>query len=915
MRCWPFLRALLLAASNLVLCAGICDVYLRRGPAMLCRICFTFGFFSSKRKDADDRRTNVCDGPSKSDYVGYFRTARTASCYCAGALVITALVAGKQRRQRASRLIQRAVRKACHTVVQMTPGGQHLARMFPATPSLVRLRSASWPALTLPKRIVTRAYNSVGTDSKKCSVGFSSAEEMPMKRCVTLPPAVFASSPSPNAQLLRNEKRKRSWKGWTPSPLLTPGGTPHREVQLASTNVPARGVDVPSLLELGRIFDTLPTEPDGSVGLTSMVAAIHELNERYGIDLHRGDGTRLVSLLTRFGSSITRQSFSTGMHELLAVFKRVRPQLTIGQLRVVMASAFDRFDIDGDGHISSEEFAYALQAAGVELTVQETIVLHQFLAAGESNAGPAPLIERMHLSTMDSHTVSFEEQCVAAIEGATEHIKRASGLEGVSELMQRVDAALQQPGTISEKAARGFAAACGEDHALLADATEMATHLAGIALVLLNLHMHGPDSGSASADICAQVTESMQDLSSAVGDLIQSGPFGPLLLTGILGAAKAMPERELVSLSEDEALLFARIAHGRGYSQGLFQKLLSCGACRWGVVQPGESLLGTSGRNSELKIVVKGCVQISLQNPGNCGTATIRVPPGLSLGATHFLQGQSLWLEGDSVVAAEPVTYVAWNREELQDYLAKARDPNLNSLVHQLLDDGLDMGNAALEQLMDCRGDMLDVVTPLASHAADESPKGFGRQHSNGQSSSGADGTSSSNGWLSPLTAALKWSADRKGLSGCALLADGLRRVVAKPGASLREKSDQCMALIWDSAEEVKESLVAGIDLAGSCSALCAIYQELSDASAPTADDLLQLGPSLILLSLAASHAAQKCSRVDKDAAAVSLRKEELPERDAAQLASLRQKAAKLLRMRCPVQPPDSSADREDSFA
>ncbi|CAE7728790.1 unnamed protein product, partial [Symbiodinium pilosum] len=48
---------------------------------------------------------------------------------------------------------------------------------------------------------------------------------------------------------------------------------------------------------------------------------------------------------------------------------------------------------------------------------------------------------------------------------------------------------------------------------------------------------------------------------SAVDDLFESGPMGPLLLSGVVSAAKALGSQELVSLDENEALLYARSFH------------------------------------------------------------------------------------------------------------------------------------------------------------------------------------------------------------------------------------------------------------------------------------------------------------------------------------------------------------------
>ncbi|CAE8599812.1 unnamed protein product, partial [Polarella glacialis] len=81
--------------------------------------------------------------------------------------------------------------------------------------------------------------------------------------------------------------------------------------------------------------------------------------------------------------SVGRHEFAVGVRDLIRVLHRVRPQLSLAQLRLVLATAFDRFDVNGDGLISASEFAAAVESFDVHLLPEEISVLHRFLAPSD----------------------------------------------------------------------------------------------------------------------------------------------------------------------------------------------------------------------------------------------------------------------------------------------------------------------------------------------------------------------------------------------------------------------------------------------------------------------------------------------------------------------------------------------------
>lgn len=405
-------------------------------------------------------------------------------------------------------------------------------------------------------------------------------------------------------------------------------------------------------------------------------------------------------------------------------------------------------------------------------------------------------------------------------------------------MSKRVAAAVQVPGSPKERTSRGLAAALGGDQETaghVADAAELAV---GVGVVLLNLHVHAPMLGLDSTDMAEQLSITARALTSAMGDLLQAGPTGPLLLSGLLGAVKSLPSKELGALDHDEALLFARSFHSHGCSQALFHKLLACGGCRWANAETGESLTRTSGSH-EIKIIVRGKGLIR-----KAGLELGEASPGKTIDTRRFSHNVALSEKKLEVVAAEPVRYVAWDLHKLEDYLEQTHDKRLIDLVNMLKDDAKSLSsNLGLQYLPSpCRS----ARTPRGCHSPGDVRRSSFKE--------GQIGTSATSGWLSPVGAAIHCQARRKGWSHCSQLSDNLQHVLSKPEASLRERLDQCSALVWDSADEIAESFEAVADLAAACSVLAALAGSSADISP---DNLLQLGPLVILLSLAGVQAAR----------------------------------------------------------
>ncbi|CAE7499889.1 unnamed protein product, partial [Symbiodinium microadriaticum] len=86
-------------------------------------------------------------------------------------------------------------------------------------------------------------------------------------------------------------------------------------------------------------------------------AATDELNVRYKVGLNPADAQRIYNMLSKHGKEeISRENFMQTLRDLLSAVVGSQKHLSFRQLRVVMATAFERFDMDGDGHICVDEF-------------------------------------------------------------------------------------------------------------------------------------------------------------------------------------------------------------------------------------------------------------------------------------------------------------------------------------------------------------------------------------------------------------------------------------------------------------------------------------------------------------------------------------------------------------------------------
>eukprot|EP00931_Biecheleriopsis_adriatica_P018452 TRINITY_DN12933_c0_g1_i1.p1 TRINITY_DN12933_c0_g1~~TRINITY_DN12933_c0_g1_i1.p1 ORF type:complete len:803 (+),score=141.78 TRINITY_DN12933_c0_g1_i1:272-2410(+) len=695
----------------------------------------------------------------------------------------------KSRAKKVQQVLREACDVACYMVVRMTPLSKHVGQRFPPTPVLSSLARKLWKAEdavlegTLPR--------------------FEAGAPSFQRRRMTYPRALNDQS-SPWTKLHRRRMRRtQSLQGWTPQPLdLSPSnsqeGASDAEPSRADSNsspqigkVLSIASRLPSVLELGRIYCCLAQfEEDGSFGIAAMERAVEELEARFGFGLRKTDAPRLLAFVRGKEGSVTRQGFTSRLRDLLCTIHTAQDKLSLAQLRVVVASAFDRFDTNNDDEICLEEFSAALKSMGLSLAPKEILLLHEFLASSpEYSVTKSASLKRDSLKV---EIVSPEEQCRKAMERALKTVSQRAGFCSASKIAKQLYRAMSSGDTM-QRARRVLAVLCGmsKNATCFADTVELTGGLAITGLALAHFHLHGHDEASLSSvvELANQVDDVGQSLKDAMGDLFQNGPTTSVLLSGVLGAAQALPQ-ETVALDENEALLYARNFHNMDCSQGLFQKLLILGGFRWCRAEEGEFL--NSSSKKELKILVRG----------RCSSRKIDLPAGAVIGP------------GMEAVATENSTYAAWDWQRLN--AAARQDQRIDVLVKDLLSQ--------------CKED---------SHSPGGSASPTYKAYSPTIFTPGS--------WLSPIVAAIELQAKRKGLLHCSQLSVCLQQVLAKPDVSLKEKLGQCGSMIWNEIGEIKETLEAATEMLGVCSVLAAWIQ---NSAATSPDDLLQLSPLLILFIL-----------------------------------------------------------------
>ena len=573
----------------------------------------------------------------------------------------------------------------------------------------------------------------------------------------------------------------------------------------------SRSKNMPSYYELEEIYDgTVPQNHDGNGQITPAVLkdVVEVLNKRYNVDFQEKDAIRLHEMMKDEKDQVTRSKFIETTHSLLRAVKSAKVPLSFAQLRLIMGTAFERFDLNADGDLSLEEFSAALLSFDINIPTKQTKILLQFLS--QETSVKATVLNKEDFA-MEGGS-SSEEQVLQAVANAQEKVADFTGWRSALEIGEKVKSICLGEGDLGEKMTRLRKTLEAEK---VADSTELALTISSIFLILVNNPAHAACAANVPdfslLEFGNQMRYMVESAPAAMTSLFQSGPMGPILLSAVLAASKAMRQQGTISLGGNEALLYVQSFQHKGCSLGFFHKLIACSEYRWGSAKPGDYLLLNSVE-PELKILLHGKGKRK----------------GVKVGAGAVLMKQA---EDDKVLVEEPMTYIAWNVRKLTELIKHTKDPALVKLVRDMIKEA-DPGFSDFDE------------------KASNRPKNV-------------------NGLLTALSESVELQAKRKGLSMCYQLVDGLQRLIFNSNSSSREKMCQCKALILESADDLMEGVEALSDFAGAFSALAAITSsQVGVGGDLSTDDVLQLAPLFMLASLTIGKTANSLVGVTSDGTA-----------------------------------------------
>lgn len=448
----------------------------------------------------------------------------------------------------------------------------------------------------------------------------------------------------------------------------TPRGGPGGRQPAGNGKVGPHGVlsSVATLLDDGTLsaaFAEADTCGTGVLQLKELRQAVRLVDQRCGLALGGrlglGDteqaAARVAALLERRAAAretdgrgragVNFTAFAQGFQELAWGLQGL-DGLSLRQLEQILSCALERFDSDGDGLISPDEFAAALGLLGVGIPDAAALTLHALLD-GNGDGYIDPSADLPHEDTSPS---SFE-RLAGALKVALEEQFKRKGLDTIAEDIQN---SLGNSGTPWDMLQRGLGALARAEG--LSKFTGLASDAAafGASLKALANELAGVDS--------------WDNL-----DISRIAPF--LIFMGLSGAyvARELTSNGVSDLNEDEALLYARVFRRHNFSRKEFRQLLREGGARWDKISRPRVVGG--GPDAALGFLVRGRCRLQESPRGPVGGA------GTVVGEAAFLQSAAAAGGGspeaaggrraaEAMVLAEGSLFVSWDPVRLRRHLA-----------------------------------------------------------------------------------------------------------------------------------------------------------------------------------------------------------------------------------------------------
>ena len=256
----------------------------------------------------------------------------------------------------------------------------------------------------------------------------------------------------------------------------------------------------------------------------------------------------------------------------MATHSAEKQGLSLNQLRLVLATAFQHFDLDGNGQISLQEFYAALRRFDITLSGSEAEALLGFFGVGDGIA-------------LHDLKPPVSERFQAAVTGASDRLAETSGWKGAAEMMETLSRF--DPFVSPKSLGKRLKDLLRDKTEIFADTAELAATIAGMIAVLHQMQGHSEVHGT---EWLEQLQLLSHDFNAAVQSVLESTPVGSMLASAALAAMNAVRRNSDIighgdTLNEDEALLYARSF--QGWPMSLFRQLLDLGS--WGRATGGRS--------------------------------------------------------------------------------------------------------------------------------------------------------------------------------------------------------------------------------------------------------------------------------------------------------------------------------------
>jgi len=473
----------------------------------------------------------------------------------------------------------------------------------------------------------------------------SSAAAIPAASAKLRPsPTSGSSSPSGRARLLG--------KG-------TPPGSSLRSLSLGSDAIAAVSPEG-ARVELSRgslvsVFEAADLNSDGRLDRVELQEALRLVEERFelGSKLTSDDAERLTALLTLDGSGLLdEETFVQGVHQWLESVDGLG-DVSVKQLQDILIYAFDRFDVNGDGRISAEEFEMALMGMDLKLSPAAVKRLHRLLDTNQDGYIDSSI------DASDWRKASGLEKWTGAFQVAMQAQLKRKGLDKIVLLTEALNSAVQGAANPLEGAKRAFDTLF--DFAdQLADVADLSLDIVAVMVALNGIHN----------EICGVGQEA--DLQGLL----------PFLVASVTHVAEEVAESNVRNLTADEALVYVKAFRPHGFSMTEFRELLESGGAEWTSLPPGADI--DSVRTNRLVMVARGSIGVKDPALAACDClATLE--PDVAIGETAYLSGKPLWLPGELVTCAEETMCVAWEFDKLRQCLEGKGNEMLASRMSGLL--------------------------------------------------------------------------------------------------------------------------------------------------------------------------------------------------------------------------------------